>query len=234
MLDIIVPVYNEADNIEKLFNNIAKSIHVNKKVIIVYDFKKDTTIPVVKRIKNNYNFDIILEKNIYGKGALNAIKTGIHKSTSERILVVMADLSDSLDIVDKMYKKMNKGYDLVCGSRYMKGGKQYGGPFLKGLFSRMAGLTLHLFTRIPTHDVTNSFKMYSNKLFDIINIESTGGFEIGMEITVKAYLNGFKITEVPSKWFDRQEGKSNFHMWKWIPHYLHWYFYCIKGSFLKK
>lgn len=234
MLDIIVPVYNEADNIEKLFNNIAKSIHVNKKVIIVYDFKKDTTIPVIKRIKNNYNFDIILEKNIYGKGALNAIKTGINKSTSERILVVMADLSDSLDVVDKMYKKMNKGYDLVCGSRYMKGGKQYGGPFLKGLFSRMAGLTLHLFTRIPTHDVTNSFKMYSNKLFDIIHIESTGGFEIGMEITVKAYLNGFKITEVPSKWFDRQEGKSNFHMWKWIPHYLYWYFYCIKGSFLKK
>lgn len=234
MLDIIVPVYNEADNIEKLFNNIAKSIHVNKKVIIVYDFKKDTTIPVIKRIKNNYNFDIILEKNIYGKGALNAIKTGINKSTSERILVVMADLSDSLDVVDKMYKKMNKGYDLVCGSRYMKGGKQYGGPFLKGLFSRMAGLTLHLFTGIPTHDVTNSFKMYSNKLFDIIHIESTGGFEIGMEITVKAYLNGFKITEVPSKWFDRQEGKSNFHMWKWIPHYLYWYFYCIKGSFLKK
>lgn len=65
-------------------------------------------------------------------------------------------------------------------------------------------------------------------MLEAIPIESTGGFEIGMEITVKAYVAGYRITELPSEWTDREEGESNFHMWKWLPHYLHWYFFCIR------
>ena len=111
----------------------------------------------------------------------------------------------------------------------MKGGKQHGGPKLKGFLSRTAGLTLHFLSGIPTHDVTNSYKMYRKDMLNKIRIDSNGGFEIGMEITVKAYLNGYRISEVPAEWFDRAEGESRFHMWKWIPHYLHWYMLCIFG-----
>lgn len=233
MLDIVVPVYNEAEGILKLFDEIQSEIKTEKQVLIVYDFESDTTVPVVKEHISDYPFEIKLVLNTLGRGALNAIKMGLSTATNEMILVMMADSSDRLDVVDSMCNLMEQGYDLVCGSRYMKGGSQTGGPLLKGLFSRMAGLSLHFLTRIPTHDVTNSFKLYRKTMLDQFEIESTGGFEIGLEICVKAYINGYRITEVPSAWFEREDGKSNFHMWKWLPHYLHWYFYCITHTILK-
>jgi dolichol-phosphate mannosyltransferase len=228
LIDIVIPVFNESKNIAPLLDNINEQIKTEKNIIIVYDFDEDNTLPVLNKIKAHYPFKIILEKNIFGSGALNAIVTGFRKSTNEAVLVAMADLSDSLQIVDDMYKKLTvEGYDLVCGSRYIKGGRQFGGPFLKVLFSRIAGLSLNLLTRIPTHDISNSFKMYRKTMLDAIEIESNGGFEVGMEIAVKAYINGYRITELPSQWYDRQEGKSNFKMWKWMPNYLHWYFLCL-------
>lgn len=230
MLDIVVPVYNENKNILKLFQEIQNEIEIPKRVMIVYDFDEDTTLPIVLQNREKYSFEIVLLKNDIGRGALNAIKVGMRSASNEMVLVMMADSSDRLNIVDAMCHKMEEGYDLVCGSRYMKGGKQTGGPFLKSLFSRTAGITLHLLTRIPTHDVTNSFKLYRKSMLEKISIESSGGFEIGLEITVKAYALGYKITEVPSEWAEREEGESNFHMWKWLPHYLHWYFFCIKRT----
>ncbi len=234
-LSIVVPVYNEADNIRPLFDCIRNDIHVEKEVMVVYDFEEDNTLPVIREIESNYPFPIAYVRNKYDKGALNAIKTGMEESTGLAVLVMMADLSDGLEVVDTMYERIRKGEsDLVCGSRYMKGGKQHGGPKFKGLLSRTAGVTLHLLTGIPTHDVTNSFKMYRKTMLDHIDIESNGGFEIGMEITVKAYLKGFAISEVPAEWFDRTEGESRFRMWQWLPHYLHWYLLCIFGKKTRK
>lgn len=234
MLDIVVPVYNEDKGILRLFEEIENEIKTPKHVFVVYDFDGDTTVPVVEAHKNDYSFKIDLVLNTIGRGALNAIKMGMKTATEEMVLVMMADSSDKLDVVDSMCALMEKGFDLVCGSRYMKGGSQNGGPILKGLFSRIAGLSLHILTRIPTHDCSNSFKLYRRSMLSAIEIESTGGFEIGLEILVKAYTKGYKITEVPSRWFDREEGESNFRMWEWLPKYLHWYFYCIKNTWFKK
>jgi hypothetical protein len=137
----------------------------------------------------------------------------------------MADLSDDLKVVDRMYEKYLEGADLVCGSRYMKGGKQIGGPLLKRTLSHLAGVSLYYIRRFPTHDVTNNFKLYDKAMLDGVTIESQGGFEVAMEITVKAFKNKKIISEVPSTWHDRTNGESNFKLWKWLPSYLHWYFY---------
>lgn len=231
MLGIVVPVYNEGANISPLFNAIQNEIHVKKEVMVVYDFEEDDTLPVVEKIKSQYDFLIITQKNKYGRGALNAIKTGMEESQGGAVLVMMADLSDGLEIVDRMYELIKSGEaDLVCGSRYMRGGKQHGGPKFKGFLSRTAGITLHFLSGIPTHDVTNSYKMYRKKMLKHIRIESNGGFEIGMEITVKAYLHGYRITELPAEWFDREDGESHFHLWRWLPSYLRWYLLCIIKS----
>lgn len=228
MLDVVVPVYNEGANIENLLNQIESSIKTKKRLMIVYDCEDDNTLPVVKEARAKYNFPICLKKNIYGCGALNAIKTGLHAFKGNVVLVLMADLSDSLEAVDEMYNKIIKeGNHLVCGSRYMKGGKQYGGPFIKKTLSRFAGVSLHWAVGIPTHDISNSFKMYHKAVIESIQIESTGGFEIGMEITVKAYLNGYRITEVPSSWYDRTAGESRFQLLRWLPLYLKWYLFAL-------
>jgi glycosyltransferase involved in cell wall biosynthesis len=233
-LTIVIPVYNEAENIKVAIDKIEKEVIAPHEIHIVYDMEEDTTIPVVREIVNNYHNPISLLKNKYGRGVLNAIKSGLEEAKTEFVIVTMADLSDPPEVMNDMLLKAQKeGADLVCGSRYMKDGKQYGGPFLKGLFSRVAGISLHWLTNIPTHDISNSFKMYRKSMLDTITIESSGGFEIGMEITVKAFIAGYKINEVPTEWRDREEGKSNFKLWKWLPHYLHWYWLCVKSVWFK-
>jgi len=97
-----------------------------------------------------------------------------------------------------MLELVGEGYDVVCGSRYMAGGRQIGGPVLKGFLSRAAGMSLHWLAGVPTHDVTNSFKMYRTAFLQSVTFESTGGFEIGMEAVVKAYVRGGRIAEVPA------------------------------------
>lgn len=242
MLSVVVPVYNEDKNIIKLFEEIknhltnlpGNSSHIE--TLIVYDFEGDTTIPVVTQNMDKFsNLNIKLVKNDYGPGVVNAIKKGFNTAKGDYILVLMADLSDDLSIVGKMVEKMDNGYDIVCGSRYIKGGKQIGGAKFKKFLSGLAGRSLRILSKIPTNDVTNNFKIYRKSVIDAINIESNGGFEIAMEITVKAFKKGYKITEIASTWTDREYGKSNFKMLKWLPHYLRWYFYCIfnKGP-LKK
>jgi glycosyltransferase involved in cell wall biosynthesis len=229
-LTIIIPVYNEAGNIKSTIDRIEKQVTISHEINIVYDMDEDTTVPVVQEIAGNYKNAIQLVKNKYGRGVLNAIKTGLENTKTEFVIVTMADLSDPPEVMNTMLQQARKEkVDLVCASRYMKGGKQYGGPLLKGMFSRVAGISLHWFTGIPTHDISNSFKMYRKSMLDTITIESSGGFEIGMEITVKAFVAGYKIGEVPTEWHDREEGISNFKLWKWLPHYLHWYWMCMKS-----
>jgi dolichol-phosphate mannosyltransferase len=224
LLNIVVPVYNEAENFRPMYEEVEAKIKIPHRLIVVYDFDEDTTVPVAREIAKK-DPKVELVKNTIGRGALNAVKTGFNHVKTGPVLVVMADLADDLKAVNDMYDHYLQGAHLVAGSRYMKGGKQIGGPLLKRTMSRIAGTSLHYLRGIPTHDTTNNFKLYDKKLLDNITIESKGGFEVAMEVTVKAFLMGATIKEVPSTWKDRTAGESNFKLWKWLPSYLHWYFY---------
>ena len=162
-------------------------------------------------------------KNSYGRGVVGAIRTGFDAAPDGPVLVVMADLSDDLGQVSKMLELYRRGSHIVVGSRYMKGGRLIGGPWFKQLLSRLSGLSLYWFRGIPTHDATNAFKIYDRAMLDTIPIESKGGFELSLEITVKAFLAGYTISETPSTWRDRTAGESRFKLLKWLPHYLKWY-----------
>jgi hypothetical protein len=140
----------------------------------------------------------------------------------------MADCSDDVEQIDLMLEKYYEGADVVAGSRYMKGGKLIGGPPFKQFLSRMSGLSLHWLRGFPTHDATNAFKIYDGEMVRSFSIESSGGFELNLELTVKAFLAGNVITEVPVSWRDRSAGKSKFKLWRWLPKYLRWYFYAFQ------
>lgn len=234
MIDVFVPVYNEGANIKNLFDEFQKKIKYDFEVLIVYDSDEDNTLPVIEEIRDNYNFNIRLEKNHYGRGACNAFKTGMESIKNDYIVFTMADLSDSIDTINVMKEKMDEGYDMVGGSRYVKGGKKEGDSFFKTLFSKCAGWGMHILIGIPLHDISNGFKMYRRKVVEAIKLESNKGFEVILELTMKTYLDGYKITEVPAQWKNREEGESNFKMWSWIPQYLHWCFYAIKRKWFRK
>lgn len=227
-LSIVIPVYNEGQNILSTLSELKRWVRVPHEVLIVYDFDEDDTIPAIQKILSEPGH-LRLIKNLYGRGVLKAIRTGFESARQDVILVVMADLSDHLSVVDGMFAKINEGYDLVCGSRYMRDGRQIGGPVLKKLLSMCAGLSLRYLLQFPVHDLTNSFKMYTRKVVRDVQIESTGGFEIGMEILIKAHLKGYRIAEVPSVWKEREVGRSHFKLLKWIPKYAYWYFFAVRN-----
>ena len=227
-LGIIIPVYNEAENIGASLRALKEKVQVPHRIYIVYDFDEDNTLPVAEEFRKQ-GIDIRFVRNPV-RGVVSAIKTGLKEAEEDFLLVTMADFSDDYSIVDRMCALMSDGYDIVCGSRYMRGGKQIGGPLIKKALSRMAGVSLKYAARIPTHDATNSFKLYRKRMLDSIQIESDGGFEIGMEIVMKAHFSGFRVTEVPSIWTDRRAGESRFKIMKWMPKYLKWYFFALRKS----
>ena len=229
-LSIVVPVYNEGKHIAEMLKALGPNIADDTQVIIVYDFDEDDTVPAVHSIKDSLPYCIELHKNDLGRGVLNALKSGIAAAKGEYVLVMMADMSDPPEIIPAMLDKGKKeGLDVVCASRFMKGGTHIGGPWLKSTLSKLAGLSLWCFAGMPTHDCTNNFRLYKKEYLSAITIESKGGFEVALELTVKAWKGGWKVGELPSSWKERSAGKSNFKLWKWLPHYLKWYFHALFG-----
>lgn len=232
-VSIIIPVKNEEKSIADVIRRINKSIKTDFETLIIYDTPSDPTKATAEKyIKEKKIKNIKLIQNNVGtkRGVINAIKTGIKASKGKAVLITMADLSDDITIVDKMYKLIEHGYDIVAASRYMPGGQKIGGPFVKTFLSKAAGTTLRLLFRVPTHDATNAFKMYRKSIFKDIQIESTGGFEYSLEIVLKAFKKGYRITEIPTVWRDRQDGVSNFKMLEWLPKYIKTYFFIVRRN----
>ena len=227
-LTLVIPVYNEGANFPRLWDALRSQIHSPFRALVVYDFDEDNTVPVVQRIISEGERRLLLVKNDVGRGVVGAIRTGFNHVESGPVLVVMADLSDDLSQVDHMVELYRQGYQVVVASRYMRGGQLLDSPPLKGLMSRLAGLTLHWFRRIPTHDATNAFKLYDCSVLKSITIESTVGFELNLELTVKAFLGGCRIVEFPITWHGRTQSESRFRIWAWLPQYLKWYFYAFR------
>ncbi len=227
-LSIIIPVYNEGANFRNLWKELSYSIHADFAACVVYDFDEDDTLLVAAEIIAGGESRLRTVKNERGRGVVAAIMTGFDVVPDGPVLVVMADLSDDLAQVDRMLALYDQGYHVVVGSRYMKGGRLIGGPFFKQLLSRLAGTSLFWLRRLPTHDATNAFKVYDRAMVRSFSVESRGGFELNLELTVKAFLAGYRITEVPSTWRDRTSGQSRFRLWKWLPLYLRWYFYAFR------
>lgn len=227
-LTIIIPVYNEGENFLALWSELSSKISSPFRSFVVYDFDEDNTVPVVQKVIEAGETRLNLLKNNIKRGVVGAIRTGFSQAKDGPCLVVMADLSDDFSQVDAMLDLYRKGFHLVSGSRYMPGGRIIGAPLVKQLMSRFAGLSLRWLRGIPTHDATNAFKLYHPDLLKSIVIESQSGFEISLEITVKAFLSGFKIAELPTTWRDRIHGESKFRIWAWLPNYLRWYFYAYQ------
>jgi glycosyltransferase involved in cell wall biosynthesis len=231
-LAIVLPVYNEGEAVEPVLRGLSAGVRTPHELVVVYDFDGDTTVPVIARLAGEIP-GLRGLRNDLGRGVLNAMKAGIAGTGAPYVLISMADGSDEPKIVDSMVALARDGADVVAASRYMRGGRQVGGPPLKRLMSRTAGLTLHWFAGVPTHDPTNNFKLYSRQFLDSLTIESSAGFELALELTVKATIAGRRVAEVPTTWRDRTAGQSNFKLRKWLPHYLHWYWTAFRMRWLR-
>lgn len=231
-LSIIIPARNEESNIISAVMKLEETVKVDFEIIIVNDHSMDNTKNTADDLAAKYA-NIRVVENQSAPSFVNAFVCGISHVRSEIFVPVMADLCDDPETINKMYEKINEGYDIVAGSRYMCAGKRLGGPVLKAFFSSFMGKSLFFLIGIPTHDIANAFKMYRKKILNGMLIESRG-FEVSVEIPLKAYFNGAKITEVATVWKERETGKSNFKMFKIGPRYMRLYLWAIIKSLSHK
>ena len=232
-LSVVIPVYNEDENIIATIESLNQVIPVNHEIICVYDFEEDTTIPILRNLISKFP-QLQMIKNEVARGPSGAIRAGIQQSSAPQILVVMADGCDDFSQIPHFLSLVKEKDGVVCPSRYCKGGEQLLNPSLKVWLPQTAGFLLKLLTGIPTYDPTNSFKLYSAKIFDEIELQSIVSFSVTLEIVTKAFLLGYQIIEVPTTWKDRTKGVSNFKLLPSIPAYLKWFLLCFFKRFLLK
>ena len=106
----------------------------------------------------------------------------------------------------------------------------FGNPLLKSLLTRTASFFLFYFTTFPIKDPTNSFRLFSTELVNKVKIESNKGFTLSLELAAKAHRLGYKITEIPTTWIERDTGKSRFKLFTFLLPYTKWLLYIIKTS----
>jgi dolichol-phosphate mannosyltransferase len=221
-VSIVVPAYNEGEGIVRCLDRLVEAVTLPCEIRVVYDSPDDTTAPYVEKYARS-DARVVPTLNTYGPGPARATRFGFASAVADVIVVTMADGCDDPQQIDPLVRLVERGVVVAAASRYMRGGQQVGGPVVKSLLSRVAGLTLHLFARAGTHDPTNSFKAYSADFVRSVGIDSEAGFEIGLELVAKARRLRRPVAEMPTIWLDRASGASNFQVVRWLPHYLRWY-----------
>ena len=217
---IIIPAHNEDENIERVLARLLEEISVDTEILVVVDSREDRTLGVLEHSVDPRVKPLI---NTYGRGPAQAIKFGVDNVKAPVFVVTMADGSDDPACIEAMVRLVERGVVIAAASRYMSGGAQVGAPWLKGMLSRGAGISLRYFAGIGTHDATNSFKAYSTEFVRSVGIDSTKGFEIGIELVAKARRLRRPIAQIPTIWLERESGESNFRLREWIPEYMKWY-----------
>tara|TARA_Y100001933_G_C18941049_1_gene539557 strand:- start:105 stop:836 length:732 start_codon:yes stop_codon:yes gene_type:complete len=208
---IIIPTYNEKENIENILNKVfslEKSFHV----LIVDDGSPDGTANIVKRLQNTHTSLFIEER----KGKLGLGTAYIHgfkwalKRDYQFIYEMDADFSHNPDDLPRLYEACNQNGDLAIGSRYVKGVNIVNWPMSRLLMSYFASKYVKLITGLPIHDSTAGFKCYRREVLEKIKLDKIQfvGYAFQIEMKFKAWKHGFNVVEVPVIFTDRTEGES--------------------------
>jgi len=213
-VSIIIPARNEGENLEKLMEHLVTTLErrietKDYEIVIVDDNSTDATGKIADAFsQENNRITAIHRKERPGFG--NAVKTGLKHASGDVVIPVMGDLSDDPEDIPKLVKKIEEGYDIAYGSRFIRGGKLEGYTPLKMICNRSFNNLVRLLFGIKHKDITNAFKAYRKKVLDVVGIDSlkSEGFDLTVEIPVRAHLLGFSSVEVPATWRGRERGAS--------------------------
>lgn len=209
---IIIPTYNEVKNIGDLIEEILKQpFDIN--ILVVDDSSPDGTAEIVKEIMKREKRVSLLQrekKEGLGKAYVSGIKWAIEKNVYDVIFEMDADFSHDPKELYLFFNALNEGYDVVCGSRYFKGVRVLNWD-LKRLFLSLGGnIYARIVTGVPLTDLTGGYNCYRVEVLKAIDPDkiTSNGYSFQIELKVKSYYRGFKITEVPITFRDRYEGET--------------------------
>ncbi len=211
MISIVIPTYNEAENITKLIPMIHKVLkNVGYQVIISDDNSPDGTGRIADELSKRYPIKVIhrMEDRGFGKSIKDGFRLAM--KNSEYIISMDCDLSHDPIKIKEMLKKAKQGYDVVIGSRYVKEGKIGNWPLHRRMMSKGANLFTKFLLGMPVNDCTAGFRCYKRGVLEAIDINSikTDGYSLLEEIMYRIHKKGFRIAEIPITFIDRRRGES--------------------------
>jgi len=210
---VIIPTYNEKENIEKIIRKVFSLPH-EFHILIVDDGSPDGTGNIVKNLQQQFPGKLfIMERN--GKQGLGrAYIAGFHWAIDKKydyIFEMDADFSHNPDDLIRLRNACaNEGADVAVGSRYVKGGGVVNWPLNRVLLSKYASVYVQMITGMKIKDATAGFKCYKRKVLETIDLDKIHfvGYAFQIEMKFTAWKHGFKIKEVPITFADRTEGTS--------------------------
>lgn len=207
---IVIPTFNEAQNIAKLVTKIFNLIIPKLEVLIVDDKSPDGTAEIVKRLQKQFPIHLIERPGKLGLGS--AYIEGFKKALelgADHILEMDADLSHDPEDIPRILEAI-KNSDLAIGSRKISGGKIIGWGWIRKFMSNGAMWFSRLILGLTVKDVTAGFRCYRRQVLETIELDKikSNGYAFQEEMLHRTQKAGFKITEIPVIFIDRQEGKS--------------------------
>lgn len=207
---VIIPTYNEADNITRLIPDILSQAP-NIDVLIVDDNSPDGTAALVRDMMKTDSRIHVLDRprkmglgTAYVKGFKFAIEQGY-----DYVFEMDADFSHSPREIPNFLDRIQQ-YDLVLGSRYVNGVRVLNWPMRRLLLSYSANVYTQIITGLPVHDATGGFKCFRRSVLEAIDLDKvkSNGYAFQIEMSFKAWKKGFRIAEIPIIFLDRRSGVS--------------------------
>lgn len=208
---VIIPTYNELENLQKMIPEILERYKNGLDILIVDDNSPDGTAGFVKEyMKSSERVHLLQREKKMGLGTayIAGFKYALEHNF-DYIFEMDADFShDPKEL--KNFLKAIKNYDLVLGSRYIKGVNVVNWPMRRLILSYFANIYTQVVTGLPVKDATGGFKCFRRKVLESINLDKikSNGYAFQIEMTYKAFKKGFKIGEIPIIFIDRTTGTS--------------------------
>ena len=210
-LFVMIPTYNERENIKNLIDKILKLKINNLHIVVADDNSPDGTWKIVQDIsKKNKNVHLLLRKKDKGRGS--AGRDGFIyclKHGADIIVEMDADMSHNPKYIPLMIKELRNA-DVILGSRRIQGAKEIGRSLLRRFVTLGANLYIRIMLGLKVKDCNSGFRCFKRKVLEAINLEKleSKGPAIVQEVLFKAHLKGFKIKEIPITFVDRTKGAS--------------------------
>ena len=209
---VIIPTYNEIENIERIIHAVFQ-LPSQFHVLIVDDNSPDETFQKVAELQKQYPEKLFLEVRTKKSGLGTAYVHGFKWALShnyEYIYEMDADFSHNPNDLEKLYLACQNGADVAIGSRYSKGVNVVNWPLSRVLMSYFASVYVKFITGMQIHDATAGFICYKRIVLETINIDKIKfvGYAFQIEMKYRAFVNKFKIEEVPIIFTDRTLGES--------------------------
>jgi len=209
---VIIPTYNEIENIEKMVRKVF-SLSSKFYLLIIDDGSPDGTANVIKSLQKEYTDQLFMIEREGKLGLGTAYITGFKwalENSYDYICEMDADFSHNPNDLVKLFEACENGADLAIGSRYISGVNVINWPMSRILMSYFASIYVRMITRMNVRDTTAGFKCYRRKVLETINLDKIKlkGYAFQIEMKFTTWKFGFNIIEVPIIFTERQEGVS--------------------------